>query len=180
MQTSRLMISTAKLSVPYLMLLLHLLIQNLNVVCSISVFLSSRRINFRLLAKAVNNDNIASQLVSKSSNDYYIDGDISEGIDKDIFRSTKVIGTTSDILNSKTNYDHQINIVTNLNVKKVGNLGLETSNMGYFYLRKELRISEHHLANIMQRHPSIMYLKVSESVTSVSLSFNDYCYLLQD
>lgn len=38
------------------------------------------------------------------------------------------------------------------------------ANLGYFYLQKELKLSEHHMVKIMEKYPWIMYLKVDTNL----------------
>ena len=44
---------------------------------------------------------------------------------------------------------------------KAGRIG---ANLGYFYLQKELKLSEHHMMKIMEKYPWIMYLKVDTNL----------------
>ena len=44
---------------------------------------------------------------------------------------------------------------------KTGRIG---ANLGYFYLQKELKLSEHHMVKIMEKYPWIMYLKVDTNL----------------
>ena len=44
---------------------------------------------------------------------------------------------------------------------KTGRIG---ANLGYFYLQKELKLSEHHMMKIMEKYPWIMYLKVDTNL----------------
>lgn len=46
-------------------------------------------------------------------------------------------------------------------IAKTGRLG---ANLGYFYLQKELKLSEHHMVQIMEKYPWIMYLRVDTNL----------------
>ena len=45
---------------------------------------------------------------------------------------------------------------------KLGTLRVEAT--GYLFLQKEMKIGEHHLINIMAKHPSILYLRVESNL----------------
>lgn len=65
--------------------------------------------------------------------------------------------------NTDRNDGNRLEITTPIlqSMAKTGKLG---ANLGYFYLQKELKLSEHHMVKIMEKYPWIMYLKVDTNL----------------
>jgi hypothetical protein len=65
------------------------------------------------------------------------------------------------VLGQKENGVDEISLPALQVIAKTGRLG---ANLGYFYLQKELKLSEHHMVQIMEKYPWIMYLKVDTNL----------------
>jgi len=72
-----------------------------------------------------------------------------------------LVPPSKSVLGQKENEVDEISLPALQVIAKTGRLGAD---LGYFYLQKELKLSEHHMVQIMEKYPWIMYLKVDTNL----------------